>query len=149
MFALVIYHAGHKFLHEKFEIRRYSLLTTPRSNFVTITQKPKGIIRYIQLAVSHPTALSPSQTSKIIMEVLPELKSQHDGDTKIGQYCDTKSMKYIDINALAIDSFGKDFANKSSYTYRTIKFSIDGGEAKILVAYVKNKWWCFWRKINK
>ncbi len=78
------------------------------------------------------------------MENLPELESQHDDNTKIGQLWKTEPMSSIHMTALAIEAFGSDFADGGSYIYRTFRFALDGGEAKILVAYKKKKWWQFW-----
>lgn len=110
-----------------------------------MTDKPKGTIRYVLLVVSHPTAPTPSQSSKFLIENLPELDSQHDDNTKIGQLWKTDPMSSIDMTALAVEAFGHDFSDNRIYTYRTVYFGLHGGEAKILIAYKKKKWWQFWR----
>jgi hypothetical protein len=98
--------------------------------------KPRGLIRFVFLAVSHPD-IQPTaqQMSAFIMEKLPEFEKQPNGTAKIGLLCETKSMNLIDIYSLAMETFGNEVSDESKYTYRTMHFGIDGGEAKCLVIY--------------
>jgi hypothetical protein len=95
-------------------------------------------IKYVLLVVSHPTWEPTSQQlGEFLYGQLPELKENHD-DTQIGLLVETCQLTPEFMLETAIDTFGSDVNNDEKYTYRTIHGVIDGGEARILVAYDKS-----------
>ena len=73
--------------------------------------------------------------SAFLTEILPELKAQSNEATKVSFLWDTKPMSAIDVPALAMQSFGHEVSDESKYTYRTLRYGLNGGEAKCLVIY--------------
>lgn len=113
-------------------------------------QKPKGLIRYALLVVSHPVQPNPQQTFEFLNKILPELRMQQDDSTKIGTLWETTPIAGIDMAAKAVEAFGASVVNNDLYTYRTLHLGLSGGDAKCLVVYDKTgsspsskKWWRF------
>jgi hypothetical protein len=107
-----------------------------------LKSKPSGLIRYVLLVVSHPNEPTPRQTFEFMESILPELGRQekkHEGVAKIAWLWKTEPMSSIDMTALAAKSFGAAVVDNGLYTYRTIHFKLQGGEAKCLVAYDKGQ----------
>jgi hypothetical protein len=111
------------------------------------TNKPKGLIRYVLLVVSHPQEPTPGQTFAFLHNLLPEFKKQHDGTEKIATQWLTTPIGSIDMTALAIETFGNGVMN-SNYTHRTLRIGLNEGEARCLVAYdiAVKSWWQFWKQ---
>lgn len=107
-------------------------------------------VRYVLLAVSHPTwRPTAPQMAGFLNEKLPEVGSSK--SAKIGFLVKTCTLTPDLMRDSAVEAFGSDVGDDGKYTYRTIHFGIEGGEAKILVAYAKAsggpaaKWWQFWK----
>jgi hypothetical protein len=115
-------------------------------------QKPKGLIRYVLLVVSHPVQPNPQQTFEFLNKILPELRTQHDDSPKIGTLWETTPIAGIDMTAKAAEAFGASIVNNDLYIYRTLHLGLGGGDAECLVVYDKpgssrssKKWWRFWK----
>ena len=113
-------------------------------------RKVEGAVEYVLLVVSHPTwRPTAPQLGEFVNDQLPELGSST--SAKIGFLVKTCALTSESMGDWAIEAFGSDFSDSGKYTYRTIHFSISGGEAKILVAYVKASGgptklrWQFWK----
>ena len=108
---------------------------------------PNGLIRFVLLVVSHPVQPSAPQLSAFLLDILPEFNKQHDGTGKVGMSWETKPISSIDINQLAVKTFGDVIMDESKYTYRTLHLRFNGGEAKCFVVYdiADKKWWQFWK----
>lgn len=131
--------------------------------------KPTTLIRYVLMVVSHPEQPTTPQMSQFLLKILPEFKTQNDGTAKVGFLWETKPMDSIDVPALAVQTFGREVADESKYTYRTLRHKMTGGETKCLVIYdappsqqlatstdttnaphrrieaSPGKWWQFWK----
>ena len=112
--------------------------------------KKRGLIRYVLLVVCHPEwQPTAAQMSEFLLNKFPGFASQPNGSAKVGLLYEAKPMHLIDMNTVAMESFGKEVSDNSKYTYRTMHFSLKGGEAKILVIYDNaisgpRKWYRFW-----
>jgi hypothetical protein len=93
--------------------------------------------KYVLLLISHPR-YKPTNTevNDFVHEKLPEL---HKGEAQIASYNISGAITLVVIRNIAIDVFGEEVANQSLYTYRTISFSISGGEGGIFAVYRKQK----------
>jgi len=135
----------------------------------TTKGKPTGLIRYVLLVVSHPEQPTAPQMSDFLLRILPEFKTQNDGTAKVGLLWETKPMESIDVPALAMQTFGREVADETKFTYRTLRHKMSGGETRCLVicdappsgqpATTKDtttapdrpsqasagKWWQFWK----
>lgn len=96
---------------------------------------PRGMVRYALLVMSHPEQPETADMANFVLERLPVLKSQPDGNAKIGFLWITDPIDGVDMSSKALEAFGNDVADESKYVYRTLGFSLPGGGAKILVAY--------------
>ena len=87
------------------------------------------------MVASLPTQPTNPQMSAFVMDLLPELEKQNDGTAKIGLLWETKPMYLIDVQALAVDSFGDIILDSSKFIYRTLSIKLGTGEAKCFVVY--------------
>lgn len=92
-------------------------------------------IKCVLLLVSHPT-YNPTnrEANDFVKQKIPELQGS---DAKIVSYHITDSITPLKTQNVAIEVFGKEVADDSLYTYRTISFTINGGEGRIFVVYHK------------
>jgi hypothetical protein len=107
-----------------------------RTNIDEVRSSPTSI-RYVLLVVSHPTAPTAPQTAAFLMDILPELDTQHHESTKIGTLWVTTPIAAVDMAAKAAEAFGPGIVNNEVYTYRTLQLKLKEGDAKCLVVYDK------------
>jgi hypothetical protein len=107
-----------------------------RTNVDEVKSSPTSI-RYVLLVVSHPTAPTAPQTAAFLMDILPELDTQHHESTKIGTLWVTTPIAAVDMAAKAAEAFGPGIVNNEVYTYRTLQLKLKEGDAKCLVVYDK------------
>lgn len=91
-----------------------------------------GNISYLLMVVTHPIQPSAGQMSAFLFDRIPELSTSN---AKIGFLWETKPIDTINIQALAIDTFGAEVADETKHMYRTLQFLIEGGEGKIFAVY--------------
>lgn len=73
------------------------------------------------------------------MDLLPDFEKQQDGTAKIAFKWVNEPLKFIDMQALAIDTFGKGILDINNFVYRTLHIKLKTGEAKCFVVYDKFK----------
>ncbi|WP_295433887.1 hypothetical protein [uncultured Thiodictyon sp.] len=99
--------------------------------------RPEGLIHCAFMVVSYPVEPTVPQMGAFLMRILPELGMPENRLAKLGFFWDSKPMELLDINALAISTFGDEITDAESYIYRTIHHKLDGGAAKCLIVYQK------------
>jgi len=103
-------------------------------------KKLRGLIKYILLIFSHPTAkFDELGLALLVDKTLPEYISQKYNKAKIGFMPDTEPINSFDLPSLAIETFGEGIKNEKIYIYRMLHFKCDGGEGKCLVVYDKKQ----------
>jgi hypothetical protein len=120
------------------DVKQKSESTQQSIPYLGKNEKPRGLIRYVLLVTSLPTQPTNPQMASFLMDLLPELDSQQDGTAKIGFLWETKSMHLIDIQALAVESFGNIILDSNKYIYRTQHIKLKTGEAKCFIVYDKD-----------
>jgi hypothetical protein len=104
---------------------------------ISTNSKPKGAIRFVLMVVFHPIQTSTPQMSAFLMDLLPDLNSQNNRNGKIGLIWKPDPIDLIDLQSLAIKTFGEGITDTNTYIYRTLHLGIDGGDVKCLVVYDK------------
>lgn len=93
--------------------------------------------KYVLLLVSHPTYIpTNAEVVDFMHEKLPKLNKV---EAQIASYTITGVITPVITRNIAIDVFGEEVANDSLYAYRTISFTIKGGEGRIFVIYRRKK----------
>lgn len=94
-------------------------------------------IKFVLLLISHQTYKpTDAEVNDFLSEKLPEL---YESKAQVVSYNITGTITPVTIRNIAIDVFGEEVADDSLYTYRTISFTISGGDGRIFVVYQRKK----------